>query len=291
MLRDKDIGGVLRALAPRITRWHLASLPGRARRRPRELAAQLAALGVASASIHAHASPAQAFAAARESANENDKIVVFGSFLTVGEVKAWLKRQQDIETLKRRGRRRLVGAVALVLAAVIVLPMVFDPEPRRGAPPVSVRIPGEDEAPFKPKPVPRPAPKSSRSAAGREARRKAAAAPVEKPEATGAKAEPAQARSRPSPQPPSRLPSERARAEAALAGAEYRGPGRRLRRSGERHREAKAAKLPYYTENGEGQPDARARRAVSRARKRPRRRASSSRAWPRAGHRDRARSG
>ena len=69
------------------------------------------------------------------------------------------ERQQDIETLKRRGRRRLVGAVALVLAAVIVLPMVFDPEPRRGAPSVSVRIPGEDEAPFKPKPVPKPPPR------------------------------------------------------------------------------------------------------------------------------------
>ena len=40
------------------------------------------------------------------------------------------EEQQDVETLKRRGRRRLVGAVALVLAAVIVLPMVFDPEPR-----------------------------------------------------------------------------------------------------------------------------------------------------------------
>ena len=60
------------------------------------------------------------------------------------------EEQQDVETLKRRGRRRLVGAVALVLAAVIVLPMVFDPEPP-GAPPVSVRIPGEDEAPFAPK--------------------------------------------------------------------------------------------------------------------------------------------
>jgi DedD protein len=63
------------------------------------------------------------------------------------------EQQQDIDTLKRRGRRRLVGAVALVLLAVIVLPMVFDPEPRPVAPPISVRIPGEDEAPFKPKPV------------------------------------------------------------------------------------------------------------------------------------------
>jgi DedD protein len=61
------------------------------------------------------------------------------------------EEQQDVETLKRRGRRRLVGAVAVVLAAVIVLPMVFDPEPRGTAPSVSVRIPGEDETPFTPK--------------------------------------------------------------------------------------------------------------------------------------------
>ena len=61
------------------------------------------------------------------------------------------EEQQDVETLKRRGRRRLVGAVALVLAAVIVLPMLFDPEPRGTAPSVSVRIPGEDETPFAPK--------------------------------------------------------------------------------------------------------------------------------------------
>lgn len=70
------------------------------------------------------------------------------------------EQQHDVDTLKRRGRRRLVGAVALVLAAVIVLPMVFDREPRPTLPPVSVRIPGEDEAPFKPAPPPaRPAEK------------------------------------------------------------------------------------------------------------------------------------
>ena len=62
------------------------------------------------------------------------------------------QQQQDVDTLKRRGRRRLVGAIALVLLAIIILPMVFDPEPRPVAPPVSVRIPGEDEAPFRPKP-------------------------------------------------------------------------------------------------------------------------------------------
>jgi DedD protein len=62
---------------------------------------------------------------------------------------------QDVETLKRRGRRRLVGAVALVLAAVIVLPMVFDPEPKRAEVAVNVRIPGENETPFAPKVAPK----------------------------------------------------------------------------------------------------------------------------------------
>ena len=61
----------------------------------------------------------------------------------------------DVNTLKRRGRRRLVGAIALVLAAVIVLPMVFDSDPRGSAPPVSVRIPSEDETSFTPKVTPK----------------------------------------------------------------------------------------------------------------------------------------
>jgi len=62
---------------------------------------------------------------------------------------------QDVETLKRRGRRRLVGAVALVLAAVIVLPMVFDAEPKRADVAVNVRIPGENETQFAPKVAPK----------------------------------------------------------------------------------------------------------------------------------------
>lgn len=73
------------------------------------------------------------------------------------------EQQQDVDTLKRRGRRRLVGAIALVLLAVIILPMVFDPEPRPVTPPVSVRIPGENDTPFKPKP---PAPKAETPAKG-----------------------------------------------------------------------------------------------------------------------------
>lgn len=52
--------------------------------------------------------------------------------------------------LKKRARRRLVGAVALTLLAVIVLPMVMDQEPQAPNPDIQVRIPARD-TPFQPK--------------------------------------------------------------------------------------------------------------------------------------------
>jgi dihydrofolate synthase/folylpolyglutamate synthase len=88
MLRDKDIGAVLRELAPRVTRWHLASLPGPRGARASEIAAHLPA------EKELFDSPAAAFAAARARASEGDKIVVFGSFLTVAEVMAWLNNNK-----------------------------------------------------------------------------------------------------------------------------------------------------------------------------------------------------
>ena len=63
---------------------------------------------------------------------------------------------QDVGTLQKRGRRRLVGAIALVLLAVIVLPMVFDPEPKTNAPLVNIRIPSEEGTKFTPKVAPKP---------------------------------------------------------------------------------------------------------------------------------------
>jgi dihydrofolate synthase/folylpolyglutamate synthase len=92
MLRDKDIAGVLREMAPRITRWHLASLPGARGATADALEAGLRENNV-STRIDKHPSVEKAFAAAIGSAGENDKIVVFGSFLTVGEVTQWLKRR------------------------------------------------------------------------------------------------------------------------------------------------------------------------------------------------------
>jgi len=89
MLQDKDIAGVLRELAPRITRWHLASLPG-----PRGAPADALAAHLENASVRKFASPARALEAALGAASENDKIVVFGSFLTVGDAITWLKQHR-----------------------------------------------------------------------------------------------------------------------------------------------------------------------------------------------------
>lgn len=85
MLKDKDIEGVVRQVAPRITRWHLADLGGARGMRAAELARALEAAGVGAPRAE-HASPSAAFDAARAEAHENDKIAAFGSFLTVAEV-------------------------------------------------------------------------------------------------------------------------------------------------------------------------------------------------------------
>ncbi|HEY1286971.1 MAG TPA: bifunctional tetrahydrofolate synthase/dihydrofolate synthase [Burkholderiales bacterium] len=91
MLRDKDIGAVLRELAPRVTRWHLASLSG-----PRGASASdlVEKLPSDCSCLSVFDSPAAAFAAAKARAGEGDKIVVFGSFLTVAEVMAWLNNNK-----------------------------------------------------------------------------------------------------------------------------------------------------------------------------------------------------
>jgi dihydrofolate synthase/folylpolyglutamate synthase len=82
MLRDKDIGGVVRAVAGRISHWHLATLPGPRGACAAELAEILEKENVA-AGATAHASVRAALEAARGEAGDDDKIVVFGSFLTV----------------------------------------------------------------------------------------------------------------------------------------------------------------------------------------------------------------
>jgi dihydrofolate synthase / folylpolyglutamate synthase len=88
MLKDKDIAAVVNALKHRIDRWYLAPLPGARGIDLTSLASALTTAGIKDAQIQRFASVNEAYAAARKTAEEADRIVVFGSFLTVAQVMA-----------------------------------------------------------------------------------------------------------------------------------------------------------------------------------------------------------
>ncbi len=70
----------------------------------------------------------------------------------------------SVDVLRRRARRRLVGAALLALLAAIALPLMFEKEPPPLADEVDIRIPNVDKTPFEPKPitgVPKEAPKAA----------------------------------------------------------------------------------------------------------------------------------
>jgi len=54
----------------------------------------------------------------------------------------------DAILLKRRARRRLVGAVALVVLVVVIVPVILDQQPRTVIQPLTVRIPSQDRDAF-----------------------------------------------------------------------------------------------------------------------------------------------
>jgi DedD protein len=55
------------------------------------------------------------------------------------------KQLSDDElNLRRKARRRLIGAFALTLAVVVILPMVLDSEPRPAGQDIELRIPASD---------------------------------------------------------------------------------------------------------------------------------------------------
>jgi dihydrofolate synthase/folylpolyglutamate synthase len=99
MLTDKDVAGVVAKLGARIDKWYCAGLPGPRGGSGEALAGQVRAALPATAPgadapvISAYADPVQAYAAARAQAGENDRIVVFGSFLTVAAVLQSLGRK------------------------------------------------------------------------------------------------------------------------------------------------------------------------------------------------------
>jgi dihydrofolate synthase/folylpolyglutamate synthase len=83
-MRDKDIDGLLVKIAPLIDVWHCCDLPTPRAARGNDLAALARETGATA--VHAHADVSSALAAALAAADPADRIVVFGSFYTVGAV-------------------------------------------------------------------------------------------------------------------------------------------------------------------------------------------------------------
>jgi dihydrofolate synthase/folylpolyglutamate synthase len=85
MLKDKDIGGVVGAVKEHITHWLVADTAGGRGASAKQIESELARAGV-SAPVVRFPSTAAAWQAACDLAADNDKILVFGSFLTVAAV-------------------------------------------------------------------------------------------------------------------------------------------------------------------------------------------------------------
>ncbi len=88
MLSDKDIAGVIAALDPLVDCWCVSGI---AEHRGASLEEMLARLSGVRGRVSGFASPEAAYQDARLYAQETDRIVVFGSFITVGAVMGYLE--------------------------------------------------------------------------------------------------------------------------------------------------------------------------------------------------------
>jgi len=87
VMRDKDVAAIVAKMAPLVDSWHLTDLPTARAASAAELAAAVRSVAAtAHAAVAEHARPAAALAAAIGEADPADRIVVFGSFFTVGGV-------------------------------------------------------------------------------------------------------------------------------------------------------------------------------------------------------------
>jgi DedD protein len=135
--------------------------------------------------------------------------------------------------LKKRARRRLVGAVVFASVVAVVLPMIMDHQPRQTVQDVEIRIPGQDEKPFAPRfavaPVEKdapgvaePAPESKApAAAAKPAARPAEAAreePAEKAADRKTEKAPEKPVEKPAEKPAAKDSADAKRAAAILAG-------------------------------------------------------------------------
>ncbi|HEX6706419.1 MAG TPA: bifunctional tetrahydrofolate synthase/dihydrofolate synthase [Albitalea sp.] len=88
-MQDKDLAAILTRMAPLVDHWHFCDLPLARGAKAAELEAlhgRLLPKGPAPVTTHTHADPSDALHAALGHADPADRIVVFGSFYTVGGV-------------------------------------------------------------------------------------------------------------------------------------------------------------------------------------------------------------
>ena len=115
--------------------------------------------------------------------------------------------------LRKRARRRLIGAIVLVIVVAVVLPMVLDSEPRRTSQEISIQIPSPDSKGFVSKVVPvapsKPAAKDGKAEAKPKPPVVAETPPTPSAEKPAVKAEPPAAK----PEPSKPAPKAAAKAE------------------------------------------------------------------------------
>jgi dihydrofolate synthase/folylpolyglutamate synthase len=83
IMADKDVDAVIAALVPRVDCWLVTTLPPPRGAPASRLAERLAHAGVGPRAIDTFDDASAGYAAARALANDADRIIVFGSFLTV----------------------------------------------------------------------------------------------------------------------------------------------------------------------------------------------------------------
>src|SRR6185503_12779814 len=87
----------------------------------------------------------------------------------------------EASEIRRRGRQRLIGAVAIALLLIVFVPMLLDSEPRSARQEPSLNIPPRDNAPPLPAPVASPAePKAAPATAPAEDKSAAPTVPAAK---------------------------------------------------------------------------------------------------------------
>lgn len=140
--------------------------------------------------------------------------------------------------LKKRARRRLIGAIALVATVAVVLPMVLDSDPKPTSREVNIQIPSPDSKGFASKVVPL-VPKSTGAEGKAEKADKSAKAPEKSAETAAEPAAPAVAE-----KAPAKAPEKAAEKTAAPEKAPDKAPAKAAEKAAEKPADKPVEKAP-----------------------------------------------